>query len=376
MVQKRSSPHRFLSAAAATVIVIAGLRAAQTLIVPFVIALFVAILLVAPLHWLQRKRVPTLIGLLLIMAGVSLAAALVIGTVSQSVTDFTRRLPRYQRAVSERVQEVESWLRRTLAEWSSEAVQLGSDAANDPPEAAQTVPTSPAADRVPLRNPQLTIEAIRGFLGGVGVLLGNTAVILIAAIFMLVESSRLPDKIIVAWGESSAIHLKLREITDNVRRYIAIKTATSLLTGVFVSLLVAWLELDYPLLWGLLAFLFNFVPQIGSILAAIPAVVLALAEQGVATALVTAIGYLVINCVISYVIEPRVMGQGLGLSTAVVFLSLVFWGWVLGPGGMFLSAPLTMVLKIVLEDFDETRGLAILLGPRAPNMVQSRPDES
>lgn len=121
--------------------------------------------------------------------------------------------------------------------------------------------------------------------------------------------------------------------------------------------------IDYALLWGVLAFLLNFVPNIGSIIAAVPAVLLALIQLGPFSALMTAMGYLIANMVMGNIIEPRYMGKGLGLSTLVVFLSLVFWGWVLGPVGMLLSVPLTMLMKIALESSDETRWLAILMGP-------------
>jgi len=127
---------------------------------------------------------------------------------------------------------------------------------------------------------------------------------------------------------------------------------------------------DYPLLWGLLAFLLNFVPNIGSIIAAIPAVIQVLVQLGFSAALVVAGGYLVINILIGTFIEPRYMGRGLGLSTLVVFLSLVFWGWVLGPVGMLLSVPLTITAKIALESHDGTRWVAIMLGPKVePEIV-------
>ena len=119
--------------------------------------------------------------------------------------------------------------------------------------------------------------------------------------------------------------------------------------------------LDFPLLWGLLAFLLNYIPNIGSIIAAVPAVLLALVQIGPGRAIVIAGGYVAINLLIGNLIEPRVMGQGLGLSTLVVFLSLIFWGWVLGPVGMLLSVPLTMTLVMALESQEDTRRYALIL---------------
>ena len=134
-------------------------------------------------------------------------------------------------------------------------------------------------------------------------------------------------------------------------------------------LIAAWLWLlgvDFPLLWGLLAFLLNFIPNIGSFIAAVPAVVLAFLQLNLATAAYAAAGYVALDFVIGNVIEPRLMGRGLGLSSLVVFLSLVFWGWVLGPVGMLFSVPLTMIVKIVLDSSDDLRWIAILLSSEAP----------
>jgi AI-2 transport protein TqsA len=147
---------------------------------------------------------------------------------------------------------------------------------------------------------------------------------------------------------------------------MAIKTWMSLATGIAVFIWLVIIGVNYAVLWGLLAFFLNYVPNIGSIIAAIPAVLLALIQLGLVKSIIVAGGFTVINLLIGNVIEPRFMGRGLGLSTLVVFLSLLFWGWVLGPVGMLLSVPLTMTAKIALDSRDETRWLAILLGPEIP----------
>jgi len=144
---------------------------------------------------------------------------------------------------------------------------------------------------------------------------------------------------------------------------MSIKAVLSLVTGALASLLTWLAGVDFPLLWGLVAFLFNFVPNIGSVIAAVPAILLAFLQYGVATGLVVAGGYGLINVAIGTVLEPRVMGRRLGLSTLVVFLSLIVWGWVLGPVGMLLSVPLTMAVKIVCESREDLRIIAVLLGP-------------
>ena len=135
----------------------------------------------------------------------------------------------------------------------------------------------------------------------------------------------------------------------------------SLLTGTIILVWLWILGVDYFVLWGMLAFLLNFVPTLGSIIAAIPAVLLAVVQLGVGDAVLVGVGFLAVNLGVGNILEPRVMGRGLDLSTLVVFLSLVFWGWVLGPVGMLLSIPLTITVKIALESVDETRWIGVLL---------------
>ena len=139
-----------------------------------------------------------------------------------------------------------------------------------------------------------------------------------------------------------------------------------MLTGVLVSVWLTILNVEFALLWGSIAFFLNFVPIIGSLIAAIPVVVLALLDVGLASASLIAAGYLVINVIVGNLLEPRFMGRGLNLSTLVVFLSLVFWGWVFGPVGMFLSVPLTMLVKIAFEYSPQSRWLAVLLSADVP----------
>ena len=164
--------------------------------------------------------------------------------------------------------------------------------------------------------------------------------------------------------EQSLVHLA--RFVDTVKTYLVIKSVMSLITGAGIALYLIVIGVDFALLWGWIAFFMNFVPYVGSLIAAIPVIVLTLLDPGPDIALLVAFGYLAINILVGNVIEPRYLGQGLDLSTLVVFLSLVFWGWLFGPVGMFLSAPLTMLLKIAAESHPNGRGLSVLLGSTAP----------
>ena len=156
---------------------------------------------------------------------------------------------------------------------------------------------------------------------------------------------------------------RVQSVTDNINKYITIKTWISLITGLLATILLYIIGVDYPILWGVLAFLLNYIPTIGSIIALIPPAMLAFIQFGIGDTIFVVAGYLVINTVMGNILEPKFMGQGLGLSALVVFLSLIFWGWVLGPVGMLLSVPLTITIKIALDSSEETRWIAVLLGP-------------
>lgn len=326
-----------LVGAAAFVIIIAGMREAKELLIPFLLSSFVAIIAAPPMFWLQRHKIPFPLAITIIIAcmiGMTLLMATLIGT---SVNDFSNELPTYRALIKEKASELIDWL-NSFGLNVSKTEML---AYVDPGEAMQL------ATRV---------------LKGLGAALSNTFMIILTVIFILAEAASFPTKLRAILGHNNSLG-NFQQFLDNMQVYIGIKTLTSLSTGILASIALALLGVDYALLWGLLAFVFNFVPTIGSIIAAIPAVLLALIQLGPGTAILTTLVYVAINVGIGNGIEPKFMGRGLGLSTLVVFLSLLFWGWVLGPVGMLLSVPLTMTLKIALDSREDTRWLAIILGP-------------
>jgi predicted PurR-regulated permease PerM len=190
---------------------------------------------------------------------------------------------------------------------------------------------------------------------------GDSLLIFFTVVFLLVEASTIPTKIRAILSDPDTTLERLSEFLSAVKQYLVIKSLTSLITGVIVTAWLFFLGVDFAVLWGSIAFFMNFVPYVGSIIAAVPVVFLAFLDAGVQDALLVAVGFLAINLVVGNLIEPRFMGRGLGLSTLVVFVSLIFWGWVFGPVGMFLSAPLTMLVKIALENDPRSRWIAILL---------------
>ena len=333
----RAGPGVLLTTAA-FVVLVAGMKAAEAILVPFLVAAFLALICGPPMFWLQRRRVPSVLALLIVVAvicGIGVGVGALLGG---SFKDFTAALPTYQARLQERTE--------ALVGWTDE---LG-------------IPANALRDVV---DPGQIMQLVGRVVAGLGGLVTNSFLIALTLIFILLEASSFPAKLRAAFGDSHGAFGRFDQVAANVNRYLAIKTAVSLATGVMIAVWLAVVGVDFPLLWGLLAFLLNYVPNIGSIIAAVPAVLLAVIQLGPGPAGLAALGYLVTNFVMGNLIEPRFMGRGLGLSTLVVFLSLVFWGWVFGAVGMLLSVPLTMTVKIALESSDETLWIAILLGSEA-----------
>ena len=334
----RASAAQILIVVAAFVIVVAGMRASVSILVPFLLAAFIAIIGSPPLFWLKRKGVPSGFSLLIVVLGIVCIGLLVGWMLGSSISAFTRDLPAYEKKLQNQVIAFAAWL-------GSKGVDMSGLELNE------------------IFNPGSIMRFAGSLLSGLRKMLTDSFLILMTVIFMLAEASSLPAKLMAIMGGRKKTMTHFGRFIDNVKDYMAIKTLVSLGTGIVVAIWVAVMGVSYPILWGFLAFALNFIPNIGSILAAVPAVLLAFIQIGVLKALIVGGGYFVINVVMGSVIEPRFMGKSLGLSTLVVFLSLIFWGWVLGPVGMLLSVPLTITAKIALDTREDARWLSLLLGP-------------
>ncbi len=340
----RATGSRFLLTIAAAIIIIAGMRSAKSLINPFLISLFLAILCAPLILWLKRRRVPSVLAVLLVVLLLLSVLAAFLAVVSGSVNEFRDAVPEYKDRINEMAGKVGAWIaeRRIKGKWVPEPHMVGS------------------INFLDVVSPGAVMDILGKGLSGLIAALSDTLLVILILVFMLLEAAGLPTKLRAAMGNKKDLS-RFSGVTLEVQQYLVIKTGTSLATGLSIAIWVAIVGLDFALVWGLLAFLLNYIPNIGSIIAAVPAVLLALVQLGPARALAVAIGFLVVNMVFGNVVEPQLMGRRLGMSTLVVFLSLVFWGWVLGPVGMLLSVPLTMIVKILLDNYDDLRWIAILL---------------
>jgi len=331
-----SSSHKTTILLAAIVIVLAGIKTATPIIVPFILSIFIAIICNPALKALMKRGVSKGLSITLILSSVLLLGMWLANLVGKAISDFSSQLPLYQEQL--------------LIQFSGLSEQLKSY--NFPVAINQLTEYF---------DPGAAMNVVTIIVGGFGGVMANLFLILLTVIFMMAESDSLPKKLHLALADPEMRIAQIDQFLSSVNQYLAIKTMVSIATGVIIGLVLWGIGLDYWVLWGVLAFLLNYIPNIGSIMAALPAVLLAIIQLGIGWAGCIAGLYLIVNVVMGNAVEPRFLGKGLGLSTLIIFLSLIFWGWLLGTVGMLLSVPLTMILKIGLESNDSTRGLAFLL---------------
>lgn len=335
-MELKSPTVKTLIVMAALVIVLAGIKAASVIVVPFLLSAFIAIAVSPLINWSARYKVPrwlsvTLVILLIVVIGFMLA-----GLITQSLAEFRQNMPIYREQLSGEF----AWIIEKLTVANIELDQ---------------------GLIVSYLDPGMAMTMASNFITGMGTVLSNVFLILLTVIFMLFEAESMPKRVHIAMADPDMQLTHIDRFLASVNQYLVIKMLVSLGTGVFIGVWLYMLGVDHFMLWSVLAFMLNFIPNIGSIIAAIPAVLMAFVEFGFAKAGLAGLGFIIVNTVMGNVIEPRFMGKGLGLSTLVVFLSLIFWGWLLGTVGMLLSVPLTMVVKIALESREESRWLAVLL---------------
>lgn len=472
--QAASSPSRgfsYLYMMAAFVIVVAGMRAAESIINPLLLAIFLAVLSAPAYFGLLKREVPNWLALLTVVGVLTGIVLAVLWIVLGSVVSFSNRQEHYAELLKERTASITKPIDRWLMEDEEEVAALndkatkavaeplatlglaGDATAGDAPvgevSSAQSSPSEPpfadltdsgagdsklaseateakiagdpnsaefdggvdssagesdsdvslvsilkpASDELDSEpdlmtqtfgfpqhrlpppkdkkgweqllsnqfNPRMLISLTLTLMTELGHILSNAFLILLTVIFILLEVNTFRRKIGAAFTKDEEMAIRATQVVTSIQHYIVIKTWVSLGTGIFITIWLKFLGVPYAGLWGLLSFLFNFIPNIGSIIAAVPAVLIAWLELSTMPAFAAAFGFVLVNGVLGNFLEPKWMGKGLGLSPLVVFCSLVFWGWVLGPVGMLLSVPLTKTARIALDGFDDTRFMATLL---------------
>ena len=334
-MQERQIGYYFI-VMASVIIVLAGIKSASEIIVPFLLSLFIAIILSPSFFYLKSKGFPQALALSLVILSFVLFLGAVASLIGNSVQDFSANIDLYSQKLAQNYV--------TLAHY---AASFGVD-----------IPVEELSTFINSKQIMLFVSSI---IKGMGSMFTNGFVILLTVVFMLLESKSFVEKIKISDGNKGSMK-HIEQIFSKIKEYMILKALISLFTGFIVWIALLIIGTDYAFLWAVVAFLLNFIPNIGSVIAAIPAILISLVQLGSVSAAIVASFYVAINVIIGSVIEPRVMGRGLGLSTLVVFLSLLFWGWLLGMVGMLLSIPLTIMAKIIFHENKSTKWISLLLG--------------
>ena len=376
---------RVLISLACVVLIVTGLKMASSLFIPVMMGLFIALLSMPILNWLDRHGLPrplavlmTVLIDLLILGGIVFLTSGVVGDFNEKSGDYTERLRRqaeeFSVTMDEQLVRLEQFWR--TAGGAGELVKA--DDAKGPEASGAERGGGGEEGMLGAFRPTMTFRELFNLywdsgrvmetLGGFNVvnrftsLASQTFFALIVMIFVLAESGSYAQKMLEVLRVRGPDLTRFRSITQDIQKYLGIKTAASAATGLLATLTCVIFKIDFPLLWGLLAFLFNYVPAIGSILAGIPPVLLGLILHGFWPALGVMACYLIINVTIGNFLEPMLLGERFGISTVIVILSVLFWGFVWGPVGMLLAVPLTMLVKVMLDNSSDLRWISALMG--------------
>jgi predicted PurR-regulated permease PerM len=328
---------RTLISTAAFVIITAGIYFAQPVVVLLLVSIFLALLGTTPLLWLKRKGIPSAIAVLIVMAGMMIVLFLIGAQIVTSISNFSNELPQLQSSIREQALELSVFL-RSKGFSGTQKILL---------------------DYI---NPEAVMNFTAGILTGLSSVISDLILILLTVTFILLEVSSFPKKLRAILGDPERVFPRFTNFVVDMKRYMIIKTLINLAAGILIALWMKILGVQFPILWGFLAFLLHYIPNIGAIIAAIPPALMALVQLGMGSALLVSVGNLLIGFIIGNIIEPRLMGRNLGLSTLVVFVSLIFWGSLLGLIGAVLCIPLTMTIKVAFESNESTKWIAVLLG--------------
>jgi len=321
---------------ASVIIVLAGVKSASPILIPFLLSMFIAIVLSPAFSYFKSKRIPDAIAMTLVIVLFMIFIGLIVKLIGTSITDFSANIDVYAVKLTQYYDSLSLF-------------------------AAGFGVVIPIDEFSTLLDSKRIMTFATTMLQSIGTMFTNSFVVLLTVIFMLLESSHFKEKIDIADGTRDTV-IHIEAIFAKIKSYMVLKAMVSLLTGFIVWISLLLIGTEYAFLWAVLAFMLNFIPNIGSIIAAVPAVLITLVQLGPISALFVTGVYLFVNVVVGSIIEPKIMGKGLGLSTLVVFLSLLFWGWLLGMVGMLLSIPLTIMAKIAFDAHGNTKWVSVLLG--------------
>lgn len=324
---------------AALVVIIAGTIMAETFVTLMLLSFFISIIAAHPVAWLDKKKIPHVLSVIIVLLSLLILIGVLSGAIGSAVSNFTSNLGKYESRLTTIMNSINQELGKFGIQLSDKEISK-----------------------------QFSPAKILGFtavaLGQLGNVMSNATLIFFIVLFALLEM----DSISLKWkvfgaAADSRTRNNLNKIEKNIQHFLVRKTLTSLIEGVLIFGMFSVVGVQYAALWGLLAFLFNYIPYLGALIVAVPSLLFAFIQLGFISSFWAGVGYLSVHLFVGYLLEPRVLGSGI-LSALVVFLSLIIWGYLLGVVGMFLSVPLTMTLKTILDLSPSTRPLGVLLGTK------------
>ncbi|WP_433383893.1 AI-2E family transporter [Actinoplanes sp. CA-142083] len=337
---------------ACIVVVVGGMRITADLIGPVFLALMLTVTISPIAIWMRGKGVPLWLAMVVNVLAVYLLLAVLGVAMALSLARLVDLLPQYQQQFLDLRADVAS----TLASLGVDQTQV---------LAALDKVTSPAQ----------IVGVIEWIFGGLAGVLSNTVFLLAVLLFMCVDAVDYPARLAASGAQRPQVVGALREFAQGTRRYLWVTTVFGLTVAVIDTVALWALDIPLPFLWGLLSFITNYIPNIGFIIGVIPPALLGLLQGGVEKMIWVIVVYCAINFVIQSIIQPKVVGDAVGLSATMSFLSLIFWGWVLGPLGALLAIPLSLLAKGLLVDIDpSTRWLNPLVSGGPLPAVDSGPD--
>jgi AI-2 transport protein TqsA len=313
-------------------ILLVVMHLAAPILVPVLLAVFFATLLTPLFRWLKRKRVPGGVALLLSMAFLIAVAVFLVLLIGNSLTVMAQDLSSYTEQIGQH-----------QAELAAQAESLGKG--------------NGISQAISALNPGTVAGVLTTFLGAIAEILKSSLLILLVTVFVLVESPTFIKRMGKAYGPDHFLPQNLVTLARMMISYFGLRALVNLVTAAATGLMFWLVGIPHAGLWAVLTFFLSFIPYIGAFVAGIPPVLLAFAQGGLALALTVVLLMVVINSVTENVVAPMVMGRGLSISPTVVFLSFIFWMFILGGSGAFIAMPLTLGIILFMRSFEETRKL-------------------
>ncbi len=326
----------YLLVAASLVIIIAGIHLAHDFLVPMLISIFLSVLGTPPVRWLKSRKVPIGVAVLIVIFAIIFIILTLGAIVGASMSSLASSMPAYQIRLQENLASLSAFL-------ATKGISIPKD----------MFATS--------MNSNDMANMATSFLSGIGSGISMLVVVLLTVSFILLEAGSFPNKIRAAVDNPRAKFPGFTAFVNEMQRFMLFQTIYGLVTGVIITLWLWLFGVDFAVMLGLVTFILCYIPNVGSAIALVLTMAVTFVQFGAGRTAIVALGYLILTFILGSVIQPRLMGKMLGLSTLVIFLSVILWGNLLGAIGMMLCVPLTMALKFALVSNESTRWIGVLL---------------